>query len=153
MTLRTLDALGPLGGRAVVVRCDLNVPLKDGEITDDGRIRASLPTLTALLEQGARVTVISHLGRPDGTPDAKYSLAPVAARLGELLGRPVRFDSAPAADTAKDLADGELRLLENLRFDPRETSKDAGERQAYADELAEFGEAFVSDGFGVVHRK
>lgn len=153
MTLRTLEALGPLGGRAVVVRCDLNVPLQDGEITDDGRIRASVPTLAALLEQGARVTVLAHLGRPDGRAQEKYSLAPVAVRLGELLGAPVSFDSAPAAEVSKDLADGELRLLENLRFDPRETSTDAGERQAYAEELAAFGEVFVSDGFGVVHRK
>jgi phosphoglycerate kinase len=153
MALRTLDSLGPLGGRAVVVRCDLNVPLKDGEITDDGRIRASLPTLHALLDENARVTVISHLGRPEGTPQEKYSLAPVAKRLGELLGMEVHFDSAPAAETPDDLGDGEVRLLENLRFDPRETSKDAGERKQYARELAAFGELFVSDGFGVVHRK
>ncbi|BDZ47026.1 phosphoglycerate kinase [Naasia aerilata] len=153
MALRTLDSLGSLGGRAVVVRCDLNVPLKDGEITDDGRIRASLPTIQALLDENARVTVISHLGRPDGTPRDEYSLAPVAERLGELLGMSVHFDSAPAAETPKDLGDGEVRLLENLRFDPRETSKDAGEREQYARELAKFGELFVSDGFGVVHRK
>ncbi|MCU1569830.1 MAG: pgk [Naasia sp.] len=153
MVFRTLDTLGSLGGRAVVVRCDLNVPLKDGEITDDGRIRASLATISELLDENARVTVISHLGRPDGAPQAKYSLAPVAQRLGELLGMEVQFDSVPAAKTSKDLGDGEVRLLENLRFDPRETSKDEGERQAYARELAQFGEVFVSDGFGVVHRK
>ena len=153
MALRTLDELGPLAGKRVVVRCDLNVPLKDGVITDDGRIRASLPTLTALLDAGARVTVISHLGRPDGAPVAKYSLRPVADRLAELLGRAVRFGEAGPAATEPPATDGELLLIENLRFDPRETSKDATERQSYADELARFGDAFVSDGFGVVHRK
>ena len=153
MALRTLDELGPLAGKRVVVRCDLNVPLKDGVITDDGRIRASVPTLTALLDAGARVTVISHLGRPDGAPVAKYSLRPVADRLAELLGRAVRFGDAGASSTEAPTQDGELLLLENLRFDPRETSKDAAERQSYADELARFGDAFVSDGFGVVHRK
>jgi phosphoglycerate kinase len=153
MALRTLDSLGSLAGKPVVVRCDLNVPLKDGVITDDGRIRASLTTLNALLEQGARVTVISHLGRPDGKPEAKYSLRPVAERLGELLGRPVRFAEGTPAETDPGLGDGEVLLLENLRFDPRETSKDAGEREEYARELARFGDAFVSDGFGVVHRK
>ncbi len=153
MALRILESLGSLAGKPVVVRCDLNVPLKDGVITDDGRIRASLTTLNALLEQGARVTVISHLGRPDGKPEAKYSLRPVADRLGELLGRTVRFDGTSPADTAPELAEGEVLLLENLRFDPRETSKDVSEREQYARELARFGEAFVSDGFGVVHRK
>jgi len=153
MALRTLESLGSLAGKPVVVRCDLNVPLKDGVITDDGRIRASLTTLNALLEQGARVTVISHLGRPDGKPEAKYSLRPVADRLGELLGRPVRFTGESPADTSPELADGEVLLLENLRFDPQETSKDAAQREEYARELARFGEAFVSDGFGVVHRK
>ncbi|WP_210481408.1 phosphoglycerate kinase [Naasia sp. SYSU D00948] len=153
MALRTLESLGSLAGKPVVVRCDLNVPLKDGVITDDGRIRASLTTLHALLEQGARVTVISHLGRPDGKPEAKYSLRPVADRLGELLGRPVRFDGRAPADTSPELGEGEVLLLENLRFDPRETSKDAAQREEYARELARFGEAFVSDGFGVVHRK
>ncbi|HET6826836.1 MAG TPA: phosphoglycerate kinase [Amnibacterium sp.] len=144
MTLRTLDTLGALSGRRVVVRCDLNVPLKDGVITDDGRIRASLPTLRRLLDAGASVTVLSHLGRPDGKPDERYSLRPVAARLGELLGREVGF----GADS-----DAALTVHENLRFDPRETSKDAGERRAYAEELATGADDFVSDGFGVVHRK
>lgn len=144
MSLRTLDALGALTGRRIVVRCDLNVPLKDGTITDDGRIRASLPTLRRLLDAGASVVVLSHLGRPDGRPDERYSLRPVAARLGELLGREVGF----GAD-----ADGDVVVRENLRFDPRETSKDAGERRAYAEELATGADAFVSDGFGVVHRK
>ena len=144
MTLRTLDTLGSLAGRRVVVRCDLNVPLKDGTITDDGRIRASLPTLNRLLDAGATVTVVSHLGRPDGAPDERYSLRPVAARLGELLGREVGFGPDAAGDVV---------VRENLRFDPRETSKDAGERRAYAEELAAGADAFVSDGFGVVHRK
>ncbi len=145
MTLRTLDSLGPLDGRRIVVRCDLNVPLQDGTITDDGRIRASLPTLERLLDGGATVTVVSHLGRPDGKPDERYSLRPVAARLGELLGREVGFGG--------EGSDGAVTVRENLRFDPRETSKDADERRAYAEELAAGADAFVSDGFGVVHRK
>jgi phosphoglycerate kinase len=151
MTLRTLDSLGDLAGARVVVRCDLNVPLRDGEIADDGRVRASLPTLNRLLDAGAAVTVISHLGRPDGTPDPRYSLAPVARRLGELLGRDVEFVPGTAADAAP--GSGAVTVLENLRFDPRETSKDAGERREYATALAQHGTAFVSDGFGVVHRK
>ncbi|MGK9146957.1 phosphoglycerate kinase [Plantibacter flavus] len=157
MTLRTLDSLGALGGRRVVVRLDLNVPLKDGVITDDGRIRAALPTVNALVNQGARVVIVSHLGRPDGTPDAKYSLAPVAQRLSELLGKPVTF----AADTVGSAAteavaaqtDGDVVVLENLRFNAAETSKDAAEREAFAAKLAAFGDVVVSDGFGVVHRK
>jgi phosphoglycerate kinase len=151
VTLRTLDDLGDLDGKRVLVRCDLNVPLKDGQITDDGRIRASLPTLRALLGAGASVTVVSHLGRPDGTPNPKYSLAPVAARLGELLGAEVAFVAEPPATA--EIGSAPVTVLENLRFDARETSKNAGERQAYADELARFGDVFVSDGFGVVHRK
>ena len=157
MTLRTLDSLGPLGGKRVVVRCDLNVPLDGDRITDDGRVRASLGTLNALLNQGAKVVVISHLGRPDGAPDPRYSLAPVAQRLSELLGAPVAFASDTVGESAREAVDsidgGEVALLENLRFDPRETSKDAGERAGFAAELAAFGDAFVSDGFGVVHRK
>jgi phosphoglycerate kinase len=157
VTLRTLDSLGPLAGKRVVVRCDLNVPLKDGQITDDGRVRASVPTLKELLAQGARVVVISHLGRPDGNPDPKYSLAPVGQRLSELLGQPVAFASDTVGESAKEtvgaLSDGEIALLENLRFNALETSKDAGERAAFAGEIAAFGDAFVSDGFGVVHRK
>ncbi|MFB2583866.1 phosphoglycerate kinase [Herbiconiux liukaitaii] len=157
MTLRTLDSLGSLAGKRVIVRCDLNVPVKDGVITDDGRVRASLPTLNRLLDAGAKVVVVSHLGRPDGAPEAKYSLEPVSARLGELLGKPVAFahdtvgDEAQAAVAA--LGDGEIALLENLRFNPGETSKDEAERHAFAEQLAAFGDAFVSDGFGVVHRK
>jgi phosphoglycerate kinase len=157
VTLRTLDSLGSLAGKRVVVRCDLNVPLEGTTITDDGRVRASIPTLNALIEQGARVVVISHLGRPDGAPDSKYSLAPVAQRLSELLGKPVTFAQdtvgAAATDAVVQLEDGDVALLENLRFNPGETSKDESERTAFAEKLAAFGDAFVSDGFGVVHRK
>lgn len=157
MTLRTLDSLGDLSGRRAVVRLDLNVPLKDGVITDDGRVRAALPTLNALINQGARVVIVSHLGRPDGTPDAKYSLAPVAQRLSELLGKPVTFAADTVGSAARDAVaaqtDGDVVLLENLRFNSAETSKDAGEREAFAAKLAAFGDVVVSDGFGVVHRK
>jgi phosphoglycerate kinase len=157
VALRTLASLGDLAGKTVIVRCDLNVPLKDGQITDDGRIRASLGTLNALSSAGAKLVVISHLGRPDGTPDAKYSLAPVANRLSELLGRPVTFATDTVGDAAKAavdaLGDGSVVLLENLRFNAGETSKDAPERESFAKKLAAFGDAFVSDGFGVVHRK
>ena len=157
MPLRTLDSLGSLAGMRVIVRCDLNVPLKDGAITDDGRVRASLPTLNALIHQGARVVVCSHLGRPDGAPDAKYSLAPVAQRLSELLGKPVAFARDTVGESAHDavaaLEDGDVAVIENLRFHPGETSKDDAERRAFAQELAELGDVLVSDGFGVVHRK
>ncbi|MFN3950017.1 phosphoglycerate kinase [Microbacterium sp.] len=157
MALRTLDSLGSLAGTRVIVRCDLNVPLKDGVITDDGRVRASLPTLNALIDAGARVIVCSHLGRPDGAPDPKYSLEPVAQRLSELLGQPVAFARDTVGESARDAAasleDGEVAVIENLRFNPGETSKDESERQAFARELAELGDALVSDGFGVVHRK
>jgi phosphoglycerate kinase len=157
VSLRTIDSLGPLAGKRVVVRCDLNVPLQDGVITDDGRVRASVPTLQALTGQGARVIVVSHLGRPEGAPDPKYSLEPVATRLGELLGGPVAFatDTVGADATAKAeaLADGEVLVLENLRFNPGETAKDDAERGAFAEQLAAFADAVVSDGFGVVHRK
>ncbi|MEP6481924.1 MAG: phosphoglycerate kinase [Rhodoglobus sp.] len=157
MPLRTIDSLGDLKGKRVIVRCDLNVPLKNSQITDDGRIRASVPTLSVLLQAGAAVVVISHLGRPDGQPDPKFSLEPVAQRLGELLDRPVAFAhdtvGPAAADAVSVLGDGDVVLLENLRFDAHETSKDAGERQDFARKLAKFGDAFVSDGFGVVHRK
>ncbi|PPI03160.1 phosphoglycerate kinase [Rathayibacter sp. AY1D1] len=157
MTLRTLDSLGSLAGKRVVVRCDLNVPLKDGTITDDGRVRASVPTLQRLVSEGARVVVVSHLGRPEGKPEAKYSLAPVAARLGELLDAPVAFAEdtvGEAASAAVDaLEDGQVVVLENLRFNAGETSKDEAERRTFAEKLAAYGDAFVSDGFGVVHRK
>jgi phosphoglycerate kinase len=157
MALRTLDSLGSLAGTRVIVRCDLNVPLKDGVITDDGRVRASLPTLNALINAGARVVVCSHLGRPDGAPDPKYSLEPVAQRLSELLGQPVAFARDTVGESAQDavaaLENGEVAVIENLRFNAGETSKDETERQAFARELARLGDALVSDGFGVVHRK
>jgi phosphoglycerate kinase len=157
MSLRTLESLGELTAKRVIVRCDLNVPLKNGEITDDGRIRASLPTIKTLIAAGARVVLISHLGRPEGAPDPKYSLAPVAVRLRELLDIPVAFSTdtvGPEADAAvAALAEGGVVLLENLRFNPGETSKDADDREQFARSLAKLGDAFVSDGFGVVHRK
>jgi phosphoglycerate kinase len=152
-----IEALGDLRGRRVLVRSDLNVPLDGSRITDDGRIRASVPTIRRLADAGARVVVLAHLGRPKGAPDPAYSLAPVAERLGELLGRPVAFAGDTVGDSARatvaGLADGEVALLENVRFNPGETSKDDGERGAFADQLAALGDAFVSDGFGVVHRK
>lgn len=157
MTLRTLDSLGSLEGKRVIVRCDLNVPLRDGVITDDGRVRASVPTLTALIDAGARVIVCSHLGRPDGAPDPHYSLEPVATRLAELLDRPVAFASDTVGQSAQDavaaLEDGGVVVLENLRFNAGETSKDDTTRAAFAAELAALGDVLVSDGFGVVHRK
>ncbi len=157
MALRTLTSLGNVSGKRVIVRCDLNVPLKDGVITDDGRIRASLPTLNTLLDQGARVIVISHLGRPEGAPEAKYSLAPAAIRMSELLGKPVGFATdtvgTSALEAIRALNDGEVVILENLRFNAAETSKDAAERSAFAQILADEADLYVSDGFGVVHRK
>ncbi|MEV5042872.1 MULTISPECIES: phosphoglycerate kinase [unclassified Microbacterium] len=157
MALRTLDSLGSLAGKRVIVRVDFNVPLKDGVITDDGRVRAAIPTLRALVEQGARVIAVSHLGRPDGAPDAKYSLAPVASRLSELLGQEVAFATDTVGDSARDvvaaLADGQVAVLENLRFNAGETAKDDSARRAFAEQLAAHGDALVSDGFGVVHRK
>jgi len=157
VTLRTISSLGDLAGKRVVVRCDLNVPLNEGSITDDGRVRASVPTIDALRSQGARVIVVSHLGRPDGAPDPKYSLAPVATRLGELLDAPVAFATdtvgEDAAAKVAALGDGDVLVLENLRFNPGETSKNEAERTAFAGELAGFADAVVSDGFGVVHRK
>jgi len=155
--VKSIDTLGDLRGKRVLVRSDFNVPLDGTTITDDGRIRAALPTLKALLDGGARVIVTAHLGRPKGAPEAKYSLAPVAARLSELLGQPVVLADDVVGESAKAvvaaLADGEIALLENIRFDARETSKDDAVRGELADELAAFADAFVSDGFGVVHRK
>ncbi|HEX2892541.1 MAG TPA: phosphoglycerate kinase, partial [Marmoricola sp.] len=157
-----LSGLGDLRGKRVLVRSDLNVPLEDAEpgekrITDDGRIRASVPTIRQLLDQGARVVVMAHLGRPKGAPDPAYSLKPVAARLGELLGTTVVFATDTVGDSAQaavaGLEDGQVALLENVRFNAGETSKDDAERGAFADQLAALGDAFVSDGFGVVHRK
>ncbi len=157
MTLRTLESLGSLEGKRVIVRCDLNVPLRDGVITDDGRVRASLPTLNTLINAGARVIVTSHLGRPDGAPDPQYSLEPVAQRLSELLGKPVAFARDTVGESAHEavasLEDGGVVVLENLRFNAGETAKDDATRRAFAEQLAELGDALVSDGFGVVHRK
>ncbi|MBH0129025.1 phosphoglycerate kinase [Salinibacterium sp. NK8237] len=157
MSLRTLSTLPDLRGKRVIVRCDLNVPLKDGQITDDGRIRASLPTLNALINEGARVVIVSHLGRPGGEPDAQYSLEPVAQRLSELLGKAVVFAKDTVGHAAEqavaELDDCGVALLENLRFNSGETSKSETEREEFAAKLARFGDAFVSDGFGVVHRK
>ena len=157
MALRTLDSLGSLAGKRVIVRVDFNVPLKDGVITDDGRVRAALPTLNHLINQGARVIACSHLGRPEGAPDPRYSLEPVAQRLSELLGKPVAFARDTVGESAQDavaaLEDGDIAVIENLRFNAGETSKDEAERGAFAAQLAALGDAFVSDGFGVVHRK
>jgi phosphoglycerate kinase len=157
--LRSLDELLAQGvrDRRVLVRADLNVPLDNRRIGDDGRIRAALPTLTALRDAGAAVVVCSHLGRPKGEPDPRYSLAPVAVRLGELLGQQVRFAADTVGESARATADrlagGEVALLENLRFHPGETSRDDAERGAFADQLATFGDAYVDDAFGAVHRR
>jgi len=152
-----IDSLGDLRGKRVLVRSDLNVPLEGTTITDDGRIRASVPTIRELAAAGARVVVTAHLGRPKGSPEERYSLRPVAARLGELLGAEVAFATDTVGDaahaTVDGLADGQVALLENVRFNVGETSKDAVERGAFADQLAALADAFVSDGFGVVHRK
>ncbi|MDP9390659.1 MAG: phosphoglycerate kinase [Actinomycetota bacterium] len=161
MTMRSLDDLLSEGvaGRRVLVRTDLNVPLDKatGSITDDGRIRASLPTLQALRDAGARVVVAAHLGRPKGAPDPKFSLRPVAARLGELLGAPVALAADVAGDDARagvaELTNGGLILLENVRFEAAETSKDDAERGELADRLAGLADLYVDDAFGAVHRK
>ena len=157
-TAHDLILSGGLRGKRVLVRSDLNVPLDaEGTITDDGRVRASVPTIRALTEAGARVVVCAHLGRPKGVPEAKYSLAPVARRLQELLGTPVAFATDTVGESARStvagLADGQVALLENLRFNAGETSKDDVVRRGFADELATLADVFVSDGFGVVHRK
>ena len=155
--MRTLKDLPELSGKRVILRCDFNVPLEGEIIADDGRIRASLPTINWLLGQGVKLIIISHLGRPDGAPDAKYSLAPVAKRLGELLGRKVGFSGvtvgSEATEKVAQLGVGEVLVLENLRFNPGETAKDAEERKVFATELAKLADVMVSDGFGVVHRK
>ena len=154
--LRTLDHAGDLRSKAVILRCDLNVPLSNSEITDDGRIRASLATIKRLTAAGARVIVASHLGRPK-TQEAELSLAPVAKRLQELLGQDVKFSPASTGSEAEaltsSLRDGEVALLENLRFNAAETSNDPQQRAAFARELAAMADIMVSDGFGVVHRK
>jgi phosphoglycerate kinase len=156
MTLATLADID-VSHKRVLLRLDLNVPLDGTAITDDGRIRAALPTVKKLLAANAKVIVLTHLGRPDGTVNPRYSVVPVAARLGELLGQAVTVAPAVSgpevAALVANLADGSVLMLENVRFDARETSKDAGERAALAHEWAQLGEVYVGDGFGVVHRK
>ena len=153
MSLQNFD----VAGKRVFLRCDLNVPLKNGEITDDGRIRASLPTIKTLLANGASIVIAAHLGRPKGEAKPELSLAPVAKRLSELLGAPVQFAGAVTGSEvsakAADLKVGELLLLENIRFSSAETSKDEAERQRFAKELATLADLYVGDGFGAVHRK
>ncbi|WP_335935958.1 phosphoglycerate kinase [Streptomyces sp. PTD5-9] len=157
--MKTIDELLAEGvaGRRVFVRADLNVPLSGTTITDDGRIRAVRPTVEKLVAAGARVVVASHLGRPKGAPDPAFSLAPAAARLGELIGAEVAFATDTVGESAHAtvdaLADGQVAVLENLRFNPGETSKDDAERGAFADRLAELADLYVGDGFGAVHRK
>jgi len=155
--VQTVDDLGDLRGKRVLVRSDLNVPLDGSTITDDGRIRASAPTIADLADRGARVVVCAHLGRPKGRPVEKYSLAPVAKRLAEVLGRPVEFATDTVGDSARaavdGLGDGDIALLENLRYNAGEESKDDAERGAFADQLAALADVYVGDGFGAVHRK
>lgn len=153
----TVSDLGDLRGKRVLVRSDLNVPLDGTTITDDGRVRASVPTIKRLADAGARVLVTAHLGRPDGVPNQDYSLAPVAERLAELLGAPVLFANDTVGPEAHRISaaleDGQVAVLQNVRFNAGETSKDDAVRGAFADELASLADVFVSDGFGVVHRK
>ncbi|WP_210634456.1 phosphoglycerate kinase [Streptomyces sp. GESEQ-13] len=157
--MKTIDELLSEGvaGKRVFVRADLNVPLDGTAITDDGRIRAVLPTVKALADAGARVVVASHLGRPKGAPDPAFSLAPAATRLGELLDADVAFATdtvgESASSTVAALADGQVAVVENLRFNAGETSKDDAERGAFADQLAALADVYVGDGFGAVHRK
>lgn len=155
--MKSISDLGDLRGKTVLLRSDLNVPLDGSTITDDGRIRASVPTIQELTKAGARVVVVAHLGRPKGEPEAKYSLQPVVGRLSELLGQDVAFATDTVGDSARStvesLGDGDVALLENLRFNAGETSKDEAERKKFAEQLASLADAFVSDGFGVVHRK
>ena len=154
--MKTLKDLGDLKGKRVLVRADFNVPLDGTTITDDGRIKAALPTIKALREEGAKVILMAHLGRPKGKVVPELSLAPVATRLGELLGVEVPLASDTYGEDAQAkvaaMNDGDVVLLQNVRFNPEETSKDPEERAAYAKKIAALGEAFVSDGFGVVHR-
>ena len=155
--MRTLSSLGQLESKRVLLRCDLNVPIENGAISDDGRIRASLPTIKYLIEQGAKVIICSHLGRPDGARVEKYSLHPVSKRLSELLGQPVSFSADCVGNEAKDqvsrLVNREVLLLENLRFHSAETSDSETERHDFAADLAELADVYVGDGFGVLHRK
>lgn len=154
MILRRLSEFD-LHGRRVILRCDLNVPIKDGAITDDGRIRASLPTLRLLLEQGAAVVILAHLGRPKGERKPELSLEPVGKRLSELIGREVKFapNARECESAAKALQGGEILLIENIRFEAAETSKELTERGDLAEVLARYGDFYVGDGFGAVHRK
>lgn len=149
--------LGDLRGKRVVIRCDFNVPLDGDTITDDGRIKAALPALTQLKDAGARTIVLAHLGRPKGSPDPKYSLAPAATRLAELMGADIKLADDVVGESAQQvaagLADGEIALVENVRFEPGETSKDEAERGELAKKFAALGDVYVSNGFGVVHRK
>jgi phosphoglycerate kinase len=155
--MKSVSDLGDLTGKRVLIRCDLNVPLDGETITDDGRIRASLPTLNELRDGGARVIVLAHLGRPKGQVNPKYSLAPAARRLSELLDAEVRLASDVVGESAREVAaslsDGDVGMLENVRFEPAEESKDDAARGVLADRYAALGDVFVSDGFGVVHRK
>lgn len=155
--IRNIASLGSLSSKCVLLRSDLNVPLQDGVITDDGRIRASVPTMKKLLDVGSKVVVAAHLGRPGGVVDKKFSLAPVAKRLEQLLGVVVKFATDTVGDSAQsmvaNLLPGEIVLLENLRFHEEETSKDEMQRLEFAKKLAALADCFVSDGFGVVHRK
>ncbi|WP_061962056.1 phosphoglycerate kinase [Demequina flava] len=155
--MKTIDSLGDLTGKKVLVRSDLNVPLDGTTITDDGRVRASVPTIKKLLDAGAAVIVTAHLGRPGGEAKPEFSLAPAAARLAELLGQPVTLAGDLVGDSARATVDaleaGQVAMLENVRYDKRETSKVDEERAELAQQLASFADAFVSDGFGVVHRK
>jgi phosphoglycerate kinase len=155
--VKSVSDLGDLTGKRVLIRCDLNVPLDGQTITDDGRIRASLPTLNELRDRGAKIIVLAHLGRPKGQVNPKYSLAPAAKRLSELLDAEVRLAKDVVGESARSvvesLTNGDVAMLENVRYEPGEESKDEAERGALADRYAAFGDAFVSDGFGVVHRK
>jgi len=155
--VKSVSDLGDLRGKRVLIRCDLNVPLDGDTITDDGRIRASLPTLNQLREAGARVIVLAHLGRPKGEVNPKYSLAPAARRLSELLGTEVKLADDVVGESIQqivaDLADGEVAMAENVRYEPGEESKDEAVRGELADRYAALADVFVSDGFGVVHRK
>jgi phosphoglycerate kinase len=155
--VKSVSDLGDLTGKRVLIRCDLNVPLDGETITDDGRIRASLPTLNELRDRGAKIIVLAHLGRPKGQVNPKFSLAPAAKRLSELLGTDVQLAKDVVGESARSLVErlsnGDVGMLENVRYEPAEESKDEAERGALADRYAAFGDAFVSDGFGVVHRK
>lgn len=155
--MKSVEDLGDVRGKRVLIRCDFNVPLKGDVITDDGRIKAALPTLTRLRDGGAKIVIMAHLGRPKGEVNPAFSLAPVAKRLGELLGAEVKLAAdvvgPSATETVASLGEGEVALLENVRYEPAEESKVDAEREELAAKYAALGDVFVSDGFGVVHRK